>query len=339
MPLQILERKEGTLPYKQKVSDQLLSVLAGTVGKITQDNKDKQLRQAAAKLLNTTEVQVPMDITTQDLVELQKEKFKATLNPKETLDQKLDYETQLAQAKENAEVEGLKNLLRILPQGQEQGNMPIQGDLVPNANNASVGTPGGINLTFGDIIKGRLKQKYGIEVPQTQEEIQSGIQQKATEQAVVAAEKERQVNLGKVRRLNSIANIIETKWLETQPQKGGLGRLLGMASIPMSSLQMNRGQQTDYAYRTFVKGMRAQLARAMGDVGNLSEPEQKAAMDLVPKLDDSYEVGTKKLQTIRDFVKSIESGNVDIAKDILGKTSTTEEQSGNKVGKYTLIQE
>ena len=154
---------------------------------------------------------------------------------------------------------------------------------------------------------------------ETEAERQQAVQQKAEEQATVASEKERQLNISKIKRLGTMADVIERQWKATEPGKGGKGRVAGLMSIPASMLQLNEQQQIDSAYRTFVKGMRAQLARAMGDVGNLSEPEQAAAMALVPGLGDNLETGTLKIKTIREFVKAIEMGNIDNARGILDK--------------------
>jgi hypothetical protein len=167
---------------------------------------------------------------------------------------------------------------------------------------------------------------YTFEKQPTEQERQQAIQQKAQEQAVVGAEKERQLNLSKVKRLKTIADTIETEWIKTSPSRGFLGRLSGLGSIPASTLQITEQQQIDSAYRTFVKGMRAQLARAMGDVGNLSEPEQKAAMELVPGLGDNYETGIRKIELIRAFVNAIESGNAEQARKMLNENTSLSQQ-------------
>jgi hypothetical protein len=64
-------------------------------------------------------------------------------------------------------------------------------------------------------------------------------------------------------------------------------------------------QQRDQVYANFVKGVRAQLARGMGDVGNLSETEQVAVIQLIPTLMDSYESGIKKFEQISQLVEDI----------------------------------
>jgi hypothetical protein len=127
--------------------------------------------------------------------------------------------------------------------------------------------------------------------------------------------KEQQLNLGKVKRLYPIIDTIEKEWLKTNPST----REEGLTKAAMSPFQVNKDVSS---YQSFVKGMRAQLARAMGDVGNLSEPEQKAAMDLVPKVSDSKEVGQEKLLKIKTFIKNLEEGNTEMAKGILGGKST-----------------
>ena len=139
-------------------------------------------------------------------------------------------------------------------------------------------------------------------------------EQKIELEARAQATKEQQLNLGKVKRLYPIIDTIEKEWNKTKPGTRGEG--IGKALA--SPLQVDKNVSS---YQSFVKGMRAQLARAMGDVGNLSEPEQKAAMDLVPKVSDSKDVGQEKLNKIRTFIKNLEEGNVENAKGVLsGKT-------------------
>jgi hypothetical protein len=156
--------------------------------------------------------------------------------------------------------------------------------------------------------------RLNIKAIPTQEETQRESENKAKEQALVQAEKERQLNISKVSRLSNIASDVEKKFMNTSPYssetfvgKMGIIPLLGMVDVAKSQLQATEAQRNDRAYISFLKGMRAQLARAMGDVGNLSEPEQKAAMELMPTLLDSKETGLKKLENLRDFIKTIQN--------------------------------
>jgi uncharacterized protein YfkK (UPF0435 family) len=132
---------------------------------------------------------------------------------------------------------------------------------------------------------------------------------KSSQDALTAVTKERQLNASKVGRLTDIANVIEKKFAETSPHSGPIGALSGIIDIGMSGLQATPNQVNDYSYRSFVKGLRAQLARAMGDVGNLSEPEQKAAMNLIPGLLDTKETAAKKLSNLRDLISTIQTKN------------------------------
>ena len=210
---------------------------------------------------------------------------------------KLHYKgkTQSELMKDQLEMEMLKTIIGGQGQGQGQGQTQ-SGGFRPKGFSM-----GGVNF----------------EREPSEQEYQEEISRKAQEQGAIATEKERQVNVGKVGRLSNMANIIEQKWAETKPGKGFKGRISGLLSVPASIAQATNQQQIDSSYRSFVRGMRAQLARAMGEVGNLSEPEQAAAMELVPGLGDNYETGTKKIKIIRDFVTTIKSGNADKAKGIL----------------------
>lgn len=163
----------------------------------------------------------------------------------------------------------------------------------------------------GPVYQGSVPNKSKVITPEQMMSPDEKIELQAKGQAA----KEQQMNIGKVKRLYPIIDTIEKEWLKTQPstRAGGITRAM------VSPLQLDKNVSS---YQTFTKGMRAQLARAMGDVGNLSEPEQKAAMELVPKVSDSKEVGEEKLKKIRVFISNLEAGNSSEAKGLLGQTFT-----------------
>ena len=206
--------------------------------------------------------------------------------------------------------------------------------MINNINN-----PGGTSTPETGKGKARISKMnmgpFDIEFPKTDEEMQKETDQKANEQSTIAMEKERQLNTSKVSRLSGISDAVEKQWLTTSPRSGvetkfGLTPVLGAMDVLTSNLQANEGQQNDKAYLDFVKGMRAQLARAMGDVGNLSEPEQKAAMNLVPSLLDSKATGQKKLKNLRDFIGTIQETSAKKNTSAYKKAVTNE--IGNKTG-------
>ncbi len=198
------------------------------------------------------------------------------------------------------------------------------------------GAPGGANVPGGGYALESISPPgSGLTLKRqpTPEEQGREISFESQKQSAIASEKERQLNVSKISRLGSIADFTEKKWLETKPGKGFFGRVSGASSIPLSYLQSTNQQSIDFAYKSFAKGMRAQLAKAMGDVGNLSEPEQKAAMDLIPSLMDTTEVGLKKIQNIRAFVNLIQSGDIESARKLLS-TSAPGNVPGNVSGGF-----
>jgi len=131
-----------------------------------------------------------------------------------------------------------------------------------------------------------------------------------TKQADIAKLKENEVALGKAERLNTVMKTVEKQWLKTSPYKGaitktGLVPVLGAWDIIKKGVGATDAQQKDQAYANFVSGIRAQLARGMGDVGNLSEYEQRAVIQLAPTLLDSYESGMKKIGQMAEFIEDI----------------------------------
>lgn len=131
-----------------------------------------------------------------------------------------------------------------------------------------------------------------------------------TEQAQIAQQKENEVALGKASRLETVGKTMEREWLKTSPYKGtitktGLVPVLGLWDIVKKGIGATDAQRQDQAYSDFVQGVRAQLARGMGDVGNLSEYEQRAVIRLLPTLFDSYESGKLKLQKLFGMVDDL----------------------------------
>lgn len=129
-------------------------------------------------------------------------------------------------------------------------------------------------------------------------------------QAEAAQQKENETALGKSERLNTVMQTIEKQWLKTSPYKGaitktGLVPILGAWDIIKKGVGATEAQQNDQAYANFISGIRAQLARGMGDVGNLSEYEQRAVIQLAPTLLDSYESGQKKIGQMAEFINDI----------------------------------
>lgn len=130
------------------------------------------------------------------------------------------------------------------------------------------------------------------------------------QQIETATNKENSLVVSKAERLGTVGDTVKNQWLKTSPYKGlitktGLVPALGMWDVLKKGIGATDAQQRDQVYANFVKGVRAQLARGMGDVGNLSEPEQVAVAQLLPTLMDSYESGIKKFEQISQLVADI----------------------------------
>ena len=167
--------------------------------------------------------------------------------------------------------------------------------------NKTGGNPLGITGATWDPETGEAKFNIG----QTQES-------KVEEAGQIAAGKEEAVQIGKAKKLETVGKSVEREWLETSPYKGlitktGLVPVLGQWDIIKKGMGATSAQRQDQAYASFVQGIRAQLAKGMGDVGNLSEQEQRAVIQLVPKLYDSYESGILKLGNLAKLVEDIKS--------------------------------
>lgn len=170
----------------------------------------------------------------------------------------------------------------------------------------STSSDSGIGVTGYDVdpVSGGIKIQFG----QTPES-------KVKEQAKIARVKEGETAIGKASRLGSIGETVKGQWLKTSPYKGkitktGVVPLLGQLDILKKGIGATEAQRQDQVYSDFVQGIRAQLARGMGDVGNLSAQEQQAVVRLVPNLYDSYESGILKLEQLSKLVEDIKKTRV-----------------------------
>ena len=166
------------------------------------------------------------------------------------------------------------------------------------------------------IKKSKGKNKYGVEEFET---VDNPLFKQALDiekekrsidlTAAKAAEKDRQLNISKISRLNNIVDIIEKEYAKTETSGGITGLIRRPAETFSRNMQVTKNQRQDKAYADFAKGMRVQLARAMSEVGNLSELEQQAALDLIPNLLDDPETSKIKLQQLRDLVTTVKENN------------------------------
>ena len=168
-------------PYKKSAGDQLLGGLKTILEQTTKAAQDKQLRQAAAGMLGIDPNSL-RGYTSEEIkgimTDATKEKFKASMEETKTT------------AKAKAESEGLRNLLNMFP-GQT-GEPAITGDILLDTQTAQ---PGGLNITPGDILKGRLKKQYGIDLTPNfeQEKFEMEKQKFEAEQEKSRIEKEEKV--------------------------------------------------------------------------------------------------------------------------------------------------
>ena len=113
----VLSRPEGTTAYKQGAGSQILGglsqLLQTGIGGYAKHKQNTIARRAAANLLGIPEDQVPLGITMQDVVDLQKSKFQESLKPKEwkptTKEEALEFE-KIKKAKDELNIEDIKTL-------------------------------------------------------------------------------------------------------------------------------------------------------------------------------------------------------------------------------------
>ena len=136
----------------------------------------------------------------------------------------------------------------------------------------------------------------------------------AEEQSQAAAKKDEAIRMKKLTGLKDAVDYFEKKINEIPVGSGFGGRLEGVKLSAEAALQVGEMGSKAAAYQSSVEGMRSQIARGLGEVGNLSETEQKAAINLLPKLTDNNETRAQKMQNFRDYIKirtdSVKRGNI-----------------------------
>lgn len=124
-------------------------------------------------------------------------------------------------------------------------------------------------------------------------------EQKADIQVSTAARKDEGVRNQKLKGLMGTIDFFEQKIGEIPAGAGLMGRIKGSKTAIEGMLQTNPDAA---AYMASVEGMRSQIARGLGEVGNLSEYEQKYAVRLLPGITDNAETRAKKIQNFRDYI-------------------------------------
>jgi hypothetical protein len=114
-----------------------------------------------------------------------------------------------------------------------------------------------------------------------------------------ALAKEKGLKEQKMEDLNKTIDFVGKQWEKINAGTGTVGRSVGIGRSLLEPLQLTPDVS---AYKKFITGIRPKLSRGLGDVGNLSEQEQKAAMDLLPTDTDNYETGMKKLQLFKEYI-------------------------------------
>lgn len=116
-----------------------------------------------------------------------------------------------------------------------------------------------------------------------------------------AITKDQNTRATKLKELNTVIDFFDKKISELPVGSGMQGKLEGMKSDIKGKLGLDAKAA---AYNADLQGMRSQIARGLGEVGNLSETEQAAAIKLLPVLSDNNETRQQKLTNFRDYIKT-----------------------------------
>lgn len=131
--------------------------------------------------------------------------------------------------------------------------------------------------------------------------------------------KDATVRGNKLNELNKVIDFFESKINEIPSGKGIGGRIKGVGLTMEGMLQTNPDVA---AYQANLEGLRSQIARGLGEVGNLAETEQKYAAKLLPSVSDNTETRAKKMANFRKY---IETKLGDKSSSISNKTTLTKD--------------
>ena len=141
----------------------------------------------------------------------------------------------------------------------------------------------------------------------------SALQQKSDIEIAQAGQKDVQTRMGKLKEAVPILRTIEGRVAELPAFSGAGGRVTNAPGIFLQ--KATQSNPNTAAYSRFITGIRPQLSRTLGDVANLSEAEQEAAMGLLPNEYDNSETKATALSNFYEFIVSRIAFNTGISKE------------------------
>lgn len=119
------------------------------------------------------------------------------------------------------------------------------------------------------------------------------------------------VPLTQIEKINKIFSVqrildqIRTMMEATIPRESGIAaRLKGGGRLVESQLQITERGENLAKMRDFIKGVRAQLAKALGEVGNLTELEQQAVVEMLGAMTDTGSKAWKSFELVEDVFEN-----------------------------------
>lgn len=221
--------------------------------------------------------------------------------------------------------------------------MPLvdsQGNVYSQKAGASMKIKGGGKpaITGGTIRTGSGTVNIGVEQPEEKIIRQQTIQKNALDiknaakNAKSQAEKDAENRQMKMKELGKTIDSFAYQMAQIPSERGLPGRITGLGGEISGRLQID---PKIAAYQSFAKGLRPQLARGLGDVGNLSEVEQKAAENLLPSISDNTETRILKFKNFLDYLSirgiAVEDMDLPHIKDYIQK-NTGQPYSPPKIG-------
>ncbi len=283
MPVQILPQQEKTAGK----SEALASFLANMIQGGTKSMEDRNVRRVAASMLGIPEDQVPMGITRQDLVDMQKEKFKSSLDPE-------------------------KKLFETLLSGINKSSTPPiapEGSIMPGTQPVTT-TQDNLGLDQGKLLRGLISKKMGVPYEQmmTQEEKQKEGQQ-VIQQKVNEA---RALEEGKPLSADAAGKLAMVKQAESDLNDAESLLFPGGKFSPGMAIQTNfpgGGFPATEGRQVFSKILNAVNAKLRIETGAQANPEEvkNILQRFLPTARDSDTTAKDKFRRLKEFMSDTKS--------------------------------
>jgi len=135
----------------------------------------------------------------------------------------------------------------------------------------------------------------------------------------------------KIEAVKSVLDEVELIMTEVIPKEEMIGRVGGIARGISSQMQITKSGQKLAVLKDYITANRAQVAKALGEVGNLSETEQEAVTNAFGAITDA---GPKAWMQFELLKKTFEKAKRNAFGQAKNEPKTTQRKEGESISDY-----